>query len=151
MKKRKWFLLVACLLLLLGSGWLYFLLTGRSGGSSYNLTLSTAFVSVEYIPFIVDVQVTPRLAQEGLVARELDTNYEISQMAFVRRERACLKLFVIAGKQEVDTLSYTTFGANGERLSQGKVKMEALKPGESGQGEIIDLEVANARRVVIEK
>jgi len=101
-KKIRWMLVIACLLLIVGGGWLCFM----------------------------------------------------SQVAFIRKERHAVKIKVTAGKADVekDSLSHVIFGLNGENLSEAKVSLDSsLKAGESGEGEISDLEIPNGRRIVTDK
>jgi hypothetical protein len=151
-RRLKWLLIAACLLLLAGSGWLYFLLTGSGGDAFYRLVKPGGAVSRSFGPILVEV--APESAQDGMAVKYLSTSSELEQTFFVSKERNAVKIKVTAGREGVerDGLSYTILGQNDEKLSQGKVSLtSSLKPGESGQGEIIDLQIPNGRRIVIGK
>ena len=146
-KKIKWFLVLACLLLLAGCGWLYFFLTATGDGTPYRLVMPGGAASGAFGPRLLEV--APELAQDGLAVEYLSTSGDVKQIAFFRKERQSLKIRVTAGKKGVDKLSYTILGANDEKLGQGKVTLGPLKPGESGEGEIVNVEIPNGRRTVI--
>ena len=127
-------------------------LTGSGGDTFYRLVKPGGAVSGSSGP--IPVEVAPELAQDGMAVKYLATSGEVEQTYFVRKERHAVKIKVTAGKEgvEKDGLSYTILGANDEKLSQVKVNLDSsLKPGESGIGEIRDLQVPNARRILIGK
>ena len=146
-KKIKWLLFAFCLALLVGSGWIYFLVTQEGGGTSFRVLLGSASASAR--SGSISAEIAPELTEDGLTAKVVGSSADVTQIAFIRKERYGVKVRVTAGKQGVEKLSYTIFGANGEKLSHGKVDLEPLKPGESRVGEIIDKEVPNARRILI--
>lgn len=151
-KKIRWILAIGCLLLLVGSGWLYFILTATGDGTSYRLVMPGGASSGIFGP--IPVEVAPALAKDGLVVEYLATSGEVSQIAFVRKERQAVKIKVTAGKAgvEKDGLSYVILGGNGEKLSEGKVALDSsLNAGESGEGEISDVQIGNGRSIVIDK
>jgi hypothetical protein len=99
---------------------------------------------------VVTVEVADELADDGLSASFVGTSATVKPIVYVfQQERYGLKIRVTAGNKRVDRLSYTIFGASDEKLSQGTITLEPLRPGESGEGEIIDREVPNTRRLVI--
>ena len=125
----------------------HYLLLAPGKGSTYQLVKpGAAFVNSS-----ISVEVAPELAQDRVTVELLGVSSQNDQVAFLRKERHAATVKVTAGKTAVEKLSYTIFGLDGEQLSQGKVKLEPLKAGESGQGEVIDSEVQNAIRIVIGK
>jgi hypothetical protein len=149
-KNRKWLLVAACLLLIAGGGWLYFSLTATGDGTFYSIVTPGGTVSGPFGP--IPVEVALELAQDGLTAKYLATSAAVEQNLFVRKERYGVKIHLTAGKKEVDKdgLFYTILGAKDEKLSEGKVSLEStLKPGQSGDGEITNLQIPNGRRIVI--
>ena len=152
-KRLKWLLLTACVLLLLGSGSLYLLLASNGavryrlvplGGSVPPFMTATARSSIS-------VEVDPGLTQDGLTSLYVNQTDTVDQIAFIQKEKCVIRVRVTAGQQAVDKLSYTIFGADGEKLSQGRMDLKPLKPGESGEGEIVDKELPNASRIVLDK
>jgi len=138
--------------LLAGSGWLYFLLTGSGGNIFYRLVKPGGAVSGSAGP--IPVEVAPKSAQDGMAVKYFSTSGMVEQTYFVRKERHAVKIKVTAGKEgvEKDGLSYTILGANDEKLSEGKVSLaSSLKAGESGEGQISDQQIPSARRIEIRK
>lgn len=151
-KKARWMLVIACLLLLVGGGWLCLILTGVAGSGPYRFVKLGQASSGIIGP--ITVEVTPELAKDGWAVEYLATSADVNQIAFIRKERHAVKIKVTAGKAgvEKDALFYVIFGLSGEKLGEGKVSLDqSLKAGESGTGEIIDLTIPNGRRIVIDK
>jgi len=151
-KRGKWLFALLCLLAISGVWLSFFLGAERQKGTRYRLVSLGQGSSARAGP--IPIELAPELVEEGMTIEYLSTAADVSQVAFVRKESHSVKLRLNAGRGEVakDGLAYTLYGSNGEELSQGKVRLDSpVGAGESVNGEVGDVEIANTGRIVIHK
>jgi hypothetical protein len=121
----------------------------RSGASRITL-VKPGVAAIQVGP--IETEADPHLAEDGYRCTYLSRSDTVNQIAFVRREVHTARIQISGTKRPPKQceFSYVLFDQDGKRLSEGRLIPISLD-NENGVFEIADADLAQTKRIVVDK